>query len=228
MEEVARDAGKSLPPFRLRIDNEIPITKGLGSSATACVAGAAAADFQCWLRLTRPQLLEIATAREGHPDNVAPALMGGLVASISGEKILCARTDFPADWTVVAVTPHFELETKRARAALPELVLHRDAVYNVQRAAFLMAQLTRGCREGVREAMRDRLHQPYRSPLLPGLQEILGMRALGGRTGWPFHAAGPPLGAWAVGTGRGKAPPFTVIFNHHARGPQGALRKSAS
>src|SRR6266581_3673200 len=151
------------------------------------------------LYLTRPQLLEIATAREGHPDNVAPALMGGLVASISGEKILCARTDFPADWTVVAVTPHFELETKRARAALPELVLHRDAVYNVQRAAFLMAQLTRGCREGVREAMRDRLHQPYRSPLLPGLQEILGMEELEGLIGVALSGAGSTVVALADG-----------------------------
>ena len=226
MEEVARDAGTSLPPFRLRIDNEIPITKGLGSSATACVAGAAAADFLCGIRLTRPQLLEIATAREGHPDNVAPALMGGLVASISGEKILCARTDFPADWTVVAVTPHFELETKRARAALPELVLHRDAVYNVQRAAFLMAQLTRGCREGVREAMRDRLHQPYRSPLLPGLQEILGMEELEGLIGVALSGAGSTVVALADGNESEIGASIHEIFKEHGLESQVRLLKA--
>src|SRR6266498_3038121 len=105
MEKVANSAGKKLPAFSLRIENEIPITKGLGSSATACLAGAAAADFLCRLDLGKQRLLEIASAEEGHPDNVAPALFGGLVASISGDRILCSRAEFPKSWTIVAVTP---------------------------------------------------------------------------------------------------------------------------
>ena len=226
MKDVARDAGKELPPFSLRIDNEIPITKGLGSSATAALAGAVAADFLCELRLTRQQLLEIATAGEGHPDNVAPALMGGLVASISGERILCARADFPADWTVVAVTPDYEMETKRARAALPEMVRHRDAVYNVQRAAFLIAQLTRGSREGVREAMRDRLHQPYRAPLLPGLQEILGMEDLEGLIGVALSGAGSTVVALADGNEDGIGASIGGIFKKHGLESQVRLLKA--
>ena len=197
MEKVANLAGKKLPAFSLRIENEIPITKGLGSSATARLAGAAAAGFLCRLDLGKQRLLEIASAEEGHPDNVAPALFGGLVASISADRILCSRAEFPMSWTIVAVTPRYELETKSARAALPPHVPHRDAVYNVQRAAFLMAQLTRGRKEGVREAMRDRLHQPYRSPLLPGLEEILNIEDRDGLIGVALSGAGSTVVAFA-------------------------------
>ncbi len=197
MEKVTDMAGMKLPPFLLRIDNQIPITKGLGSSATACLAGAAAADFLCRLDLGKERLLEIATAEEGHPDNVAPALFGGLVTSMSGDRILCSRAEFPSDWTIVAVTPDYELETKKARAALPPKVPHCDAVYNVQRAAFLLSQLARGRKEGVREAMRDRLHQPYRSALLPGLAEILEMKDMDGLIGVALSGAGSTVVAFA-------------------------------
>jgi homoserine kinase len=97
----------------------------------------------------------------------------------------------------VAVTPQDELETKKARAALPPQVTHRDAVYNVQRAAYLMAQLTRGRKEGVREAMRDKLHQPYRSPLLPGLEEILDIEDRDGLIGVALSGAGSTVVAIA-------------------------------
>ena len=197
MEEVAARHERTLPPFALRVENEIPIARGLGSSATARLAAAAAADFLCVLGLGTEGLLEIASAAEGHPDNVAPALLGGLVASISSRPILWTKIDFPSGWTVVAVTPDFELETHRARAVLPSEVPHGDAVYNVQRAAFLMAQLARGDRVGVREAMRDRLHQPYRSPLVPGLEEILALDGFEGLIGVALSGAGPTVVALA-------------------------------
>jgi homoserine kinase len=119
------------------------------------------------------------------------------VASISSRPILWTKIDFPSGWTVVAVTPDFELETHRARAVLPSEVPHGDAVYNVQRAAFLMAQLARGNREGVREAMRDRLHQPYRSRLVPGLEEILAFDGCDGLIGVALSGAGPTVVALA-------------------------------
>jgi homoserine kinase len=102
----------------------------------------------------------------------------------------------PAEWRIVAVVPEYELETRRARAVLPESVPHRDAVYNVQRAAFLIAQLARGHRDGVREAMRDRLHQPYRAPLVPGLDEILALDC-DGLIGVALSGAGPSVVALA-------------------------------
>jgi homoserine kinase len=197
MAEVAASRGTRLPPFSLKVENQIPITKGLGSSASAILAGAAAASYLCRLSLTREELLEIAAVREGHPDNAAPALYGGLVASISGERILCSRSKFPPEWTVVAVTPDFELETKRARAVLPAQVPYHDAVYNVQRAAFLMAQLVQGQKEGLREAMADALHQPYRSSLLPGLGEVLAMPPREGLLGVALSGAGSTIIAFA-------------------------------
>ncbi len=197
MTEVAEQSGRRLPPFTMTIENEIPITKGLGSSASACLAAAAAADFLCGLDLAREEWLKIVTAREGHPDNAAPALFGGLVSSISGETILCSRTVFPPDWTIVAVTPDFELETRKARSVLPAQVPYRDAVFNLQRVAFLMSQLNQGRRDGIREAMRDRLHQPYRGPLMPGLQEILDMDDEPGLIGRALSGAGPTVVALA-------------------------------
>ncbi len=197
MAEVASSSGRTLPPFHLKVQNLIPITKGLGSSASAILAGTAAADFLCSLNLTSQDFLTLAVAREGHPDNAAPALFGGLVASIGGQPILCSRSEFPADWTIVAVTPDFELETKRARAVLPTQVPHRDAVYNVQRAAFLMAQLVRGRKEGLRQAMTDALHQPYRSELIPGLKDALGIEPCEGLLGVALSGAGSTVVAFA-------------------------------
>ena len=197
MAEVAERSGRPLPPFIMMIENEIPITKGLGSSASACLAAAASVDFLCDLKLSREEWLKIATAREGHPDNAAPALYGGLVASISGETILCSRAIFPPEWTVVAVTPEFELETRKARSVLPAEIPYRDAVFNLQRVAFLISQLSQGRRDGIREAMRDRLHQPYRGPLMPGLQEILDMGDEPGLIGRALSGAGPTVVALA-------------------------------
>jgi homoserine kinase len=157
----------------------------------------AAADFLCGLKLGADAWLQLATEIEGHPDNVAPSLWGGLVVSVGGERIMCSRCDFPGDWTIVAVTPEFELETRVARAVLPGEVPHRHAVLNVQRAAFLVAQVIQGRREGLREAMADYLHQPYRSKLIPGLPEILAIEDREGLLGVALSGAGPTVIALA-------------------------------
>jgi homoserine kinase len=224
--EVAEQEGKTLPPFSLRVENQIPITKGLGSSASAYLAGIVAADFLCRLDLGRDRWLEIVTAKEGHPDNAAPALHGGLVACISGAKILCSRLQFPAHWTVVAVTPEFELETKKARAVLPKHVSHGDAVFNVQRAAFLMAQLAQGRGEGLREAMADRLHQPYRSSLLPGLQEILELKDSEGLLGLALSGAGSTVVAFVDSHGEEIGEQIRQVFAGHNVASQVRLLKA--
>ena len=197
MSEIAEEAGCALPALTIKAENEIPITKGLGSSASARLAAAAAANFFCDLNWESERLLEIVTLREGHPDNVAPSLYGGLVASIGGDKILCSKSNFPSEWTAVTVTPDYELETELARSVLPSEVPHRDAIYNVQRTAFLMAQIVQGRREGLREAMSDCLHQPYRSKLLPGLKEVLDMENCAGLLGVALSGAGSTVVAFA-------------------------------
>src|SRR5262249_55278144 len=206
---------KRLPDFLLRIENQIPIAKGLGSSAAAILAGAAAANFLCRLDLERESLLEIAAEREGHSDNAAPSLMGALEVWIGGEKTLSSKAQFPREWTVVAVTPDYELQTKKARAALPEQIAHRDAVFNVQRAAFLMAQLAQGRREGLREAMKDRLHQPYRCALLPGLAEILDLKDSRGMIGVALSGAGSTVIAFADSRAEEIGEEIREIFSRH-------------
>lgn len=215
MRETAARAKAKLPPFLLRFDNEIPVARGLGSSSTACLAGAAAADFLCGLDLGREQWLRIATEMEGQPDNVAPSLMGGYVVTITGRKIFCSRALLPADWRIVAVIPEFELETKRAREVLPEQVALRDAVFNVQRASFLAAQIVQGRREGVREAMRDLLHQPYRARLVPGLEELLIMQDREGLIGIALSGAGPTVIALVDGRGEEIGAAMCDVFRRH-------------
>ena len=223
MDDVARRKGQQLPPFSICVKNEIPIARGLGSSAAACLAGITAADYLCSLNLNDEDVLELATAFEGHPDNVAPALFGGLVASIGGDKILCSRSEFPSGWKVVIVTPDFALETKLARSVLPSKVPHHDAIFNVQRAAFLMAQLVQGRREGVREAMNDQLHQPYRSSLIPGFPEILAMEPCEGLIGIALSGAGSSVVAFADARAQEIADRIRSIFVRHGLSAEARL-----
>jgi homoserine kinase len=215
MTGAAARHGRRLPPFALRVENRIPIGRGLGSSAAAVLAGVAAADFLCRLDLSEAELLAAATEVEGHPDNVAAALLGGLVASVSAGTVLSSRIEFAARWSIVVAIPDFALSTREARAALPAEVPHRDAVFNVQRAAFLIAQLARGRREGVREAMRDRLHQPYRSRLVPGLAEILALDGVPGLVGIALSGAGPSVLAFADGEAEAIGARLRATFAAH-------------
>jgi homoserine kinase len=197
MMEIAEASGCRLPGFSLRVENQIPVAKGLGSSSAALLAAAAAVNFLCARNWDREKLLEITTAREGHPDNLAPSLFGGLVASICGEKIFCSKSEFPQEWTAVAVTPNLEISTEMARSILPAGISRKHAVYNIQRVAFLMAQLVQGRREGLREAMSDLLHQPYRSKLIPGLKEVLAIKQREGLLGIALSGAGSTVIAFA-------------------------------
>ena len=224
MQHVSRAAGKELPPFSLSVENQIPITRGLGSSASAHLAAVVAANALCDLQFTRERILETATSLEGHPDNVAPALYGGFVIAIQGDSgserdggtsTLVARSDFPEDWFVVAVTPDRELDTLKARAVLPGEIPYRDAVYNIQRSAFLAAQLTQHRKDGIREAMKDRLHQPYRSHLIPGLQEVLELERTDGLIGIALSGAGSTVVALADSHVREIGVRIQEIFHRH-------------
>lgn len=191
---VAQDTGERLPFVSLEIRNEIPIGKGLGSSAAALTAGVVIADRLLGLGWKPLRILDEAARLEGHPDNVAPCVLGSIVASAidSGGVARAVRLELPARWGVAVVVPDFILPTVEARAVLPETVSRKDAVFNVQRAALLMAAMATGSPAAFPVAFEDRLHQPYRARLVPGLDEILRLRAPG-LLGCVLSGAGPSI-----------------------------------
>ena len=192
----ARLAGeKAGTGFALEIANEIPLGRGLGSSAAAILAGLALADAWSGANRGKQRMVEIAAGLEGHPDNVAAAALGGLVVSCQAEdgRILTAPCAFPNEIQVVLVVPELQLATEAARAALPQQYTRRDAVFNVQRAALFVAALQSGRPELLHEAMRDRLHQPYRAPLIPGFADALKLENVPGLLGMALSGAGPSV-----------------------------------
>lgn len=191
---VARDVGATLPPIDLEIINDIPIGKGLGSSAAALTAGVVIADELLELNWKPPRILDEAARIEGHPDNVAACVLGSIVASAidSGGVARAVRLDLPERYGVAVVVPDFDLPTVRAREVLPKSYSREDTVFNVQRSALLIAALTAGATWAFPAALEDRLHQPYRAPLVPGLDEITRLRAPG-LLGCALSGAGPSI-----------------------------------
>lgn len=184
--------GRQLPGLWVRQVNEIPVGSGLGSSAAAVVGGLLAADTLLGTGLSRERLLALATILEGHGDNAAAAIYGGLVlANGSGGKVLVEQLPLPPIRLVV-VLPAFELPTSEARAALPEQVSLQDALFNAGRAALLVWALTQGKQEQLRVAMQDRLHQPYRLRLIPGMEEAFAVAEAAGAA-VALSGAGPSL-----------------------------------
>ncbi len=191
--------GWSLPPVRLAVRNEIPLGRGLGSSAAAIVAGLVLAATVCERELPDETALRYASELEGHADNVAASLLGGWVTTCVKDdgEVLAVKRRWPRDIKIVVVSPHVPLDTARARAALPATVTRADAVYNLQRAALFGAALEAGADELVWEAMQDRLHQPHRRDLVPGLADALSMPRLPGLVGIALSGAGPSVLALA-------------------------------
>lgn len=191
---VANDVGGRLPPISLDICNEIPLGKGLGSSAAALTAGVVIAHQLLDLRWSRHRILDEAAKIEGHPDNVAACVLGSIVASaIDSHGITHAvRVELPAKFGVAVVVPDFPLPTAEARKVLPQSYSREDVVFNVQRSALLIASLFTGSTDSFSAALEDRIHQPYRAPLIPGLSEMLDLKAPG-LLGCALSGAGPSV-----------------------------------
>ncbi len=180
VQSTLKDLGASPPGLRVRQINRIPLRRGLGSSAAACLGGIAAAAHLVGAELPTDEILSRALRFEGHPDNITPALMGGLTASAIVEgRVISARVRVPKRLKAVVVIPRLEIATKRARAVLPKQVPFQDVVFNLNRLALLMAGLTTDRLDLLGVGSEDRLHQPYRAALLPGMEAILeeGRRA---------------------------------------------------
>ncbi len=190
-------AGRPFPGWDLTMHAEIPLARGLGSSASAVVGGLVAANALLGNRFTPDEILAHATAMEGHPDNVAPALQGGLTVATTIARGVVARPlraeTLPG--FVVAV-PEFALSTEVARKALPEVISRQDAVYNIARVTLLTTALATGQLEWLADALGDRLHEPYRRPLVPGMDAVSQAAVAAGAWGVTLSGAGPTLLGW--------------------------------
>ncbi len=191
---VAADAGKPMPSIELEISNDIPLGKGLGSSAAALTAGVVIASVVLNLGWDAERVLHEAASIEGHPDNVAACVLGSIVASaIDSNGIARAvRMEIHPHYGVAVVVPDFVLPTAESRRVLPESYSREDTIFNVQRSALLIAALTMGVTSAFPAALEDRLHQPYRFALVPGLEEIAALR-MPGLLGCALSGAGPSI-----------------------------------
>lgn len=165
--------GKQLPGLKIRQRNNIPMTRGLGSSSACIVGGLFGANTLLGNPLSKAELVNIASDIEGHPDNTTPALLGGIVTAVLAEnKVYWVKQEVQSALRLVAIIPDFKLSTEMARQALPTEVSHLDARYNLSRAALFSASLLQGRYENLRIAVEDKLHQPYRMPLIAHADEI--------------------------------------------------------
>jgi len=197
------------PPLEIRVFNPIPLARGMGSSAAARVAGAMIADRLLSGRLGLEGVFRVACELEGHPDNVAPAVFGGFQLALS-QPLIHLDLPHPEDLFFVLAVPAFELPTSAARDALPAEVPLSDAVFNLSRAALWPPALAAGSLELMREAARDRLHQPYRLDLMPGAEKALGKAAEFGAPAF-VAGAGPSIAAIF----RGDPAPLAAIFDEY-------------
>jgi homoserine kinase len=218
---VAELVGESDAQFRLVQENDIPPTRGLGGSAAALVGGAVAANDLFGGQIAAPDLLNIVCELDGHPDNAAPALLGGLViGTLTSGSISAVRLE-PKGLKAVVAVPDFAVSTTAARRALPESVPHRDAAFNVGRSGLLLGALATGEYGLLRVAMQDRLHQPYRSHLIPGLEDVIEAALAHGAYGACLSGSGPTVLAFAPEErARDVAPAMQAAFE--ARGVSAA------
>ncbi|PTX55300.1 homoserine kinase [Melghirimyces profundicolus] len=198
MRETCLLSMKSLPPLHLEVESDIPLMRGLGSSAAAIVAGLVAANHLLGRPFDRQTLFQQAVRREGHPDNVGASLFGGVViSSWDGEKAYAVRTPVPPFYLVAAI-PGVPLATARAREVLPDTLSHREAVLGSSRANLLTAALLTRDWEAFRVGLMDRFHQPFRAPLVPGLNRVLNEAVEHGALGAALSGAGPTVVAFAL------------------------------
>lgn len=193
-QQVFAKAGVSIPDLHIEMYSDIPLTRGLGSSASAIIAALVGANALIGRPLSDDELFQMATEIEGHPDNVGASLFGGIIVSFwDGQRAEYVRLEPHARLDVLVAIPTFQLSTEKARNALPKQLDMADAVFNVGASSLLVAALASGSLELITHAMRDKLHQPYRAALIPGMSEILAQATEHGALGVALSGAGPTL-----------------------------------
>ncbi|NJL65318.1 MAG: homoserine kinase [Methylacidiphilales bacterium] len=186
--------GKTPPSVKMEIGLGVPLARGLGSSATAIVGGLVGANVLAGEPLSQSEVMELAIAMEGHPDNVVPALIGGcrLAATAASGWEIC---DIPWHETIVPVVaiPEFELSTVEARRVLPTEVSRADAIFNISHLGLLLRGLETGKQSWLQASLQDKLHQPYRKSLIQGYDEVRAAAISAGALGMVISGAGPTL-----------------------------------
>ncbi len=194
-------AGKPFTGMQIKCVNCVPLGSGLGSSSAAMLTGMLGANALLGNPYSREEILKLAIETEGHPDNVAPAMLGGLVASIIHENhvvsLRLTLTSRRAPIHITVVLPDFDFPTKQARAILPQQIERRDAIHNISRAVIVTEAFRVGDMDMLGEAMEDKLHQPYRLPLIPGAQAAMNAMKQAGASAVALSGAGPSLIAFS-------------------------------
>ena len=213
---VFERAGKQPAGIHLTLQNNIPLSRGLGSSSAAIVGGVTAANAVLGGKFSPEELLDIATQLEGHPDNVAPALFGGFTISVmKNEQVSCLRLPVPEQLNLVVCIPDFRLSTHKARQAIPARIPHQDAVYNVSRTALLVGAMASGQIGYLADALDDRLHQPYRASLIPGMMDVFAAGKAAGALGVAMSGAGPSLMAYTTENSEAIGAAMVQAFQQH-------------
>jgi len=222
--KLAYDAtGRPFKGCALACTNRVPSARGLGSSAAAWVGGLVAGNALLGAPLTKDALLSLAARAEGHPDNVAAAIFGGLTVScVSGATVTAVPLPVPASLRWVVLIPEVTNATADARAILPTSVPHADAVFNVQRVALLLASLWAGRPAALGVAFEDRLHEPYRLRLFPWMSDVVKAARAAGALGCVLSGAGPSLLAVVAGDGAPVAAAMEAVLRR--AGIAGAAR----
>lgn len=191
--------GYRLGGLRAFINNQIPLTRGLGSSSAAIAAGVLLGNEIAGGQMDMQQILNTCTHIETHPDNVVPALVGGFTVSVmEGNNVFYRRIEPPAGLNVVVAVPDFDLPTEVSRAVRPAQYESKDVVYNLQRACFLVASLATGNLDKLSIAMKDAVHQPFRQTLIPGFDNVISGAMESGALGVALSGAGPSVIAFTA------------------------------
>lgn len=195
MERVFDETGFAPSGLKITSYNDIPVARGLGSSAASTAAGLLLGNALTDEKLNMERIIELGADLEGHPDNIVPALMGGMTLSYAREtpSVGYIKLDFPKDLCMLVMVPDFSLTTAEARGVLPRQVDLGNAVFNVGRAALMVAALTTGKPEHLKYAVQDKLHQPYREKLIPNMQDIFDQAYKAGARGVYLSGAGSAL-----------------------------------
>ena len=181
--------------LKIKVLNKIPIARGLGSSASAIIGGIVGAARLYGIDLTNQEMLGLALSLEGHMDNIVHALIGGLTLAYKTDqgKIKWTRIKTPLDLRIMLAVPEFTLNTKEMRKVLPQKVTLSQAIFNLSRSALLVNALQNSDWEVLAEAMEDRLHQPYRTPFIPGIEEMFSQIKKTGLAGVALSGSGPSI-----------------------------------
>jgi len=197
-QKLAERLGRSLPPFHAECINQIPLSSGLGSSAATIVTGLLAGNALFENPLSKAEILNLASEMEGHPDNVAPALMGGLVVStVEAGQVIARQIPSSIAFGITIALPDFYISTKQARAALPKKISLKNAVDNISRAVLVTEAFRTSDLNLLGKAMTDKLHQPHRLKLIPGAQAAMDAAKEAGAAAVALSGAGPSLIAFS-------------------------------